>query len=173
MSERRSPRPFWRIVWDLFDYPVVYDNSSWLLVIKDEFSGKLFVFPLPSKEGAQVFETTRNFEHWVKRQYNLSICKMKHDQEKAVIAIRGNTAYERWCAEEGIELELSPSHTHEPNGGSERAGQEVINKALAMRLSAGLPEELWPETMLAITYLYNISLLYSYRWSSPNEVLDS
>ncbi len=63
VSEKRSPRPFWRIVWDLFDYLVVYDNSSWLLVIKDEFSGKLFVFPLLSKEGALVFETTRNFEH--------------------------------------------------------------------------------------------------------------
>jgi hypothetical protein len=172
-SERRSPRPFWRVVWDLFDFPVAYDNSSWLLVIKDEFSGKLFVFPLPSKEGAQVFETTRNFEHWVKRQYNLSICKMKHDQEKAVIAIRGNTAYELWCAEEGIELELSPSHTHEPNGGSERAGQEVIDKALAMRLSAGLPEKLWPETTLAAAYLYNMSPSYSHGWSSPNEVLDS
>jgi hypothetical protein len=47
---------------------------------------------------------------------------MKHDQEKAVIAIRGNIAYELWCVEEGIELELSPSYTHEPNGGSERAG---------------------------------------------------
>jgi hypothetical protein len=173
VSERRSPRPFWRIVWDLFDYPVAYDNSSWLLVIKDEFSGKLFVFPLPSKEGEQVFNTTRNFEHWVKRQYNLSICKMKHDQEKAVIAIRGNTAYEHWCAEEGIELELSPSHTHEPNGGSERAGQEVIDKALAMRLSAGLPEELWPETALAAAYLYNMSPSYSHDWRSPNEVLDS
>jgi hypothetical protein len=61
-TKRRSPRPFWRVVWDLFDYPVAYDNSSWMLVIKDEFSGKLFVFPLPSKEGAQVFETIRTFE---------------------------------------------------------------------------------------------------------------
>ena len=98
---------------------------------------------------------------------------MKYDQEKAVIAIRGNTVYEYWCAEEGIELELSPSYTHEPNGGSERAGQEVIDKVLAIRLSAGLPEELWPEMALAAAYLYNMSPLYSHDWCSPNEVLDS
>ena len=98
---------------------------------------------------------------------------MKYDQEKAVIAIRGNTVYEYWCAEEGIELELSPSHTHESNSGSERAGQEVIDKALAICLSAGLPEELWPETALAAAYLYNMSPLYSHDWRSPNEVLDS
>jgi hypothetical protein len=44
--------------------------------------------------------------------------------------------------EEGIELELSPSYTHEPNGGFERAGQEVINKALVIRLLIRLLEEL-------------------------------
>ena len=49
----------------------------------------------------------------------------------------------------------------------------MINKALAMRLSAGLPEELWPETALAAAYLYNMSPSYSHGWSSPNEVLDS
>jgi hypothetical protein len=59
-----------------------------------------------------------------------------------VIAIRGNTAYELWYTEEGIELELSPSYTHEPNGGSERARQEVVNKVLAMALAAQLPENL-------------------------------
>ena len=103
----------------------------------------------------------------------MNIYKIKYNQEKAVITIHGNTVYEYWCAEEGIELELSPSHTHKPNSGSERAGQEVINKALAIRLSVGLPEELWPETVLAVAYLYNMSLLYSHGWSSPNEVLDS
>jgi hypothetical protein len=36
----------------LFDYLDAYDGSSWLLVIKDEYSGKLFVFLLLSKEGA-------------------------------------------------------------------------------------------------------------------------
>jgi hypothetical protein len=43
---------------------------------------------------------------------------------------------------EGIKLELSLSYTHEPNSGSERVGQEVVNKALAMRLLAKLPENL-------------------------------
>ena len=27
-SERRSPRPFWRVQWDLFDFPVGFDGSS-------------------------------------------------------------------------------------------------------------------------------------------------
>lgn len=30
----RSFRPFWRILWDLFDYPTSFDGKNWLLVIK-------------------------------------------------------------------------------------------------------------------------------------------
>jgi hypothetical protein len=47
---------------------------------------------------------------------------MKHDQEKVVIAIRGNIAYKLWYMEEGIKLELSLSYTHEPNSRSKRVG---------------------------------------------------
>jgi hypothetical protein len=66
-SERRSPRPFWRVQWDLFDFPVGFDGSSWILLIKDEYSGKLFGYLLPSKEGVHVFNALREYEHWVKR----------------------------------------------------------------------------------------------------------
>lgn len=47
---------------------------------------------------------------------------LKHDGEKGVIAIQGMTEYEQWARDKGIDLEISPPHTHEPNGGSERAG---------------------------------------------------
>ena len=75
--------------------------------------------------------------------------------------------------EEGIELKLSLSYTHELNSGSERARQEVIDKALVIWLLISLLEMLWLEIALAVMYLYNISLLYSHEWSSLNEVLDS
>jgi hypothetical protein len=87
---------------------------------------------------------------------------LKHDQEKAVIAIQGSTAYEKWALEEGIELELTPSHTHEPNGGPERAGQEIINKSIAMRESANLLERIWPEVTLAAIFLFNQSPSYTH-----------
>ncbi|KAK6591375.1 hypothetical protein H4I95_12230 [Botrytis cinerea] len=76
---------------------------------------------------------------------------------EAVIGIMGNTIFENWIKQEGIELELSPPNTHESNGGSERAGQEIITKQIKMRISAGLPDRLWVEAAQAATYLYNIS----------------
>lgn len=172
-SENRSPRPFWRIQWDLFDFPPAYNGAKWLLIIKDEYSGKLFASALMGKRHEHIFPVLFAFEQWIKRKFNLSICIFKHNQEKGVIAINGTTLYERWLQEEGIELELSPSYTHEPVGGSERAGQKTITRSIKMRTSANLPENLWPETAIAGIYLYNMSPSASKGWKSPNEVLEA
>jgi hypothetical protein len=170
--ERKSPRPFWRVFWDLFDFPRGYNGAQWLLVLKDEYSGKLFGYVLMSKSLNNVFWSIKDFESRAKRQYGLAICKLKHDQEKGVIGINGWTKYELWAKEEGIDLELSPSFTHEPNGASERAGQEVITRSIKMRETANLPENLWPESTLAAIYLYNISPSEVHDMRTPNEVLD-
>ena len=110
--ERRSSRPFWYIHWDLFDFPSGYDGSNWLLVIKDEYSGKLSGFLLRSKSLIEILGSIRAFEQWVRRQYGLSICKIKHDNDTSMIAINRETEYEYWAQEEGIELELIPINTH-------------------------------------------------------------
>lgn len=39
--------------------------------------------------------------------------------------------------------------------------------------STGLPKKLWPKTMLAVIFLFNISPLYSHSWRLLNKVLNS
>ena len=63
----------------------------------------------------------------------------------------------RWAKDEGIELELSPTYIHESNRLIERAGQEVITRSIKVRESANLSVKLWPESTLAVIYLYNRS----------------
>lgn len=58
-----------------------------------------------------------------------------------------------WCRDEGIEIELTPTSTHEPNGASERGGQELITKSIKMRAAANLPERLWPYAVEAAAFL--------------------
>jgi hypothetical protein len=60
--ERKSPRPFWRITWDLFDYPKCWSNYSWLLVLKCEYSGLLVGYALQTKEHDEVFQHIESFE---------------------------------------------------------------------------------------------------------------
>ncbi|KAK6579764.1 hypothetical protein PZA11_008000 [Diplocarpon coronariae] len=97
-SENRSPRPFFRISWDLFDFPNnSYNSCSWVLLIKDEYSGMLWTFPLRSKGGDVVMEVLQAFEARVKRQYRLSICKIRQDNDTSVISPREDslTEYQR------------------------------------------------------------------------------
>jgi hypothetical protein len=91
--EKSSPRPFWRVTWDLFDFPEGYNGCNWLLVIKDEYSGKLYSFCLVNKSGAEITRVLMSFESFTKRQYRLSICVFKHNNNTLVIAIHGYTAY--------------------------------------------------------------------------------
>lgn len=172
-SENHSPRPFWRICWDWVDFPRGYDGTNWLLVIKDEYSGKLFGFPSPDKSGASTLAIITNFESWVRRQFRLSICKIRQDGDTGAISQGFNPkSFQLWAERDGIGLEISPPETHEPNGGVERARViAMIERGIAMQLQANLPGELWPEITKAAIWLYNMCPSHAHNLRSPNEVL--
>jgi hypothetical protein len=62
-----------------------YNGYKYLLLIKDEYSGKIYEFILISKDKATIFKTIKGFERWVRRQYSLSIYIIKHDNDTGVI----------------------------------------------------------------------------------------
>ena len=67
MSENKLIRLFQYISQDLFDYPTSFDGINQLLVIRDEYSRKLFLFLLAQKSYTKIFNTIRNFEWQVRR----------------------------------------------------------------------------------------------------------
>jgi hypothetical protein len=79
------------MAWDLFDYKRGYDRSEWLLVIKDEYSGKLYTHILMARNLEEVFGVLREFKAYVVRRYGLYICFMKHDSERVVFSVSGLT----------------------------------------------------------------------------------
>ena len=174
-SSNRSTRPFWRVGWDLYNFPRARDGSNWVLLIKDEFGGRWFPYIFPDKTQQQVWGAIRNFDAWVRRQFGLPICKMRHDNEASVIASGGNalTAFQRWLLEEGIESEPSPSNTHEPNGNVEKGGGDLQKLVIKMLNAANLPEDLWPETVYAACHLHAISPSQAHGFKSPNEIMYS
>ena len=48
-------------------------------------------------------------------------------------------------------------------------GRLIVEKALAMRLSAHLPHALWQEIIATAVYLYNRTPKHSLDWKSPYE----
>jgi hypothetical protein len=174
-----APRPFWRIHWDLFDYPEGIEGALWLLIIKDEWSDAYFVKALQNKTLTSILEAIRNFESFVRRHYKLLICRIRQDNDTATIARKDGTLssialtrYEKWAEEMGIILEPTPSYTHEPNGTAERAGKEIITKALKMRIAAGLPTHLYPEIAKAAVFLRNMSPIEKHAMISPLEKIN-
>jgi len=171
-SEHRSRQPFWRISLDLFDLPVAINSHRYAMTITDEFSGFIWVFTMAHKSDSS--KIIIDFEVWVKRQFGLSICKIRMDNERTLVNLPNQhpSAFQLWATEDGIDLELPPPYTKQPNGGAERSGGLIGSMARTMRTSASLPQNLWPEAWGAAAYLHNRSPLHRHGWKSPLEVFE-
>ncbi|KAM3509956.1 hypothetical protein MY10362_000299 [Beauveria mimosiformis] len=170
-SERPSPRPFWRLSWDLMQYPLSWDGKQYLFLIRDEFTGNLYAQAIVDRAHNTLFNCILAFLAWVWNQFELRVCVLHHDGEAALVGTHKQSAYQRWAHFSGIELEITPPGTHEPNGGIERANQEVQTKAIAMTEGAGLPQNLWSEVTIAACRLLNISPKKRFNWQTPHEKL--
>lgn len=72
--------------------------------------------------------------------------------------------------ENGISHETIVPHVHEQVGDVERENRTLFEKAQAMRLASGLPDEFWAEAMATATYLANRSPSSSRNFKTPYEI---
>ncbi|TIC91628.1 Retrovirus-related Pol polyprotein from transposon TNT 1-94 [Colletotrichum higginsianum] len=168
-SESKATRPWYRVHWDLFDFPESLSGTRWILIAYDEYSGFIIAYPLARKTESLVLGALQTIEAWVRREKGLNICKFRHDNEAALLSPEVTRAYETWTASIGIEIETPPPHTKEPVGAAERAGHLVIVKSIKMRTAANLPEGLYDEAVFAAVHIHNISPRESNGWESPIE----
>src|SRR6266566_772065 len=61
-------------------------------------------------------------------------------------------------------------YTQAQNGGGERSGGVISRQAIAMRIAARFPEELWSEIWPVAVYLYNWIPRKATGWKSPFEM---
>ena len=170
---RRSPRqidegPGERIAVDFHAYE---DGSSTKersqMLIIDRFSGLMWDFYFKDNRPARsIIKHLDTFATFLKTQYNITIKVMEMDNE--MYSVKADV--KRWCIARGIKMEPSAPDTQAQNGGAERSGGVIKEKARAMRLDANLPWEMWPEITRAAVYLYNRTPNYANRWRTPYEV---
>ena len=111
-------------------------------------------FAQSSKESKNLPLITDFVTHLALR-YNFEIKVIRSDNELNWIQTKA------WCENVGITLELCAPDTHAQNGGAERFGRLIVEKARAMRLSSNLPHKLWREIIGTANYLYNQTPRYS------------
>jgi hypothetical protein len=65
---RIAPRPLWRIHFDLFHLENAYNQMRYALVIKDEFSGYIWVYVQPGKTQDEFLQALKAFSRMIRAQ---------------------------------------------------------------------------------------------------------
>lgn len=94
---------------------------------------------------------------------NYNLCKTRSGLERPVQRLRSDYGselqskkVEEWLEKEGIVFEPSALYSQEQNGVSERVGRTIMDMARATILEGNLSDDLWPEVILAMTYIKNL-----------------
>ncbi|KAM4064280.1 reverse transcriptase (RNA-dependent DNA polymerase) [Hirsutella rhossiliensis] len=95
------------------------------------------------------FVRVMDFVSWMKLRFDYSVKTIRSDGELFTKATK------KWLRKKGISAEPSSPNTQSQNGGAERSGGALMERACKMRIAAKLPHDLWKETVEAACYLKN------------------
>ena len=166
----KATQPFHRVFIDWLDL-----NKGWdwyqgdgglvhcvMVAVCKATSMAMTYFTQSSKEDKNLPLIT-DFVTFLALCYNLKVKVIRSDNKLNRIKTR------TWCESVKTCLELCALDTHAQNGGAEKFGRLIMEKAQAMRLSAKLPYKLWQEIVGTAGYLYNWTSCHSNNWKSPYE----
>ncbi len=105
-------------------------------------TGMAVIYFTHSAYESQNLPLTQNLVKSLAKHYNLDVKVIRSDNEMNRIQKT------EWCNQNGISFEPCASDTHHPNGGAERFGQLVMEKARATHLSANITHKLWRKLCL-------------------------
>ena len=167
---RREPRqgptrPGQRIAVDFLDLEPDEEGYWSVMLLTDRYSGYVFDVYLTGRNTDVIMEAFRYVLGVLDNQYHLHVEAIECDNE-----ITKNYALTSYLTEDKhIRLEPSAPHTQSQNGGAERSGGVIKEKARSMRAGAKLPHFLWVEIYKAAVYLNNRTPKYHLRWQTPYE----
>src|SRR5271170_6593873 len=125
-----------------------FNGDKWILHFLDNATRMNFVYTFPTK--SLLTATIQQFTAFIRRRFGFET-KIFHSDNERTLGKRFNT----WIKQEGYTFESSAPYTPEQNGAAERSGGMITTRARAIRISANLPENLWPEIAKAAGYLIN------------------
>ena len=163
---QRAEKPFEHVYFDLIEFERGFDGSQYVLYFTDDFTQMHWAYPISNKLQLTLLAVIKFFVNMAERTYTSRIATFHTDQEHGI----GNNI-ESWIQEIGIVFEYSARDTPEQNGSAECSGGVLETKVHCIWIAANIPEEMWPECILAATYLLNHILMKQHNWKSPLEKL--
>jgi len=134
------------------------------LVRRAESVADAMTWHLRDREAPGILAAIKHLTQFLRTQFTLQIKILECENEFTQASIITN-----WVHEQGIKMEHSAPDTPAQNGGAERWGGVIKEKARAMAIGARLPWQLWPEITRAAVYLHNRTPRLTTEWKTPLE----
>uniref|UniRef100_A0A803PS03 Retrovirus-related Pol polyprotein from transposon TNT 1-94 n=1 Tax=Cannabis sativa TaxID=3483 RepID=A0A803PS03_CANSA len=124
-------------------------GASYFISIVDDFSRKVWVFLLKSKDEA--FNAFVNWKRLIENQTKCKIRKLKTDNGWEYCSKQ----FDEFCKEHGIARHLTVRDTPQQNGLAERMNRTLIERVRCMLKGASLDRTFWGEAVKTTCYLIN------------------
>lgn len=141
-----------------------FGGAKYLLTFVDDFSRKVFVFPMRKK--SEVFELFLNFKNMVENQQNSKIKTLRSDNGTEFC----NKQFDIFTAKHGIVHQRTAPYTPEQNGVAERMNRTLFEKIRCMLIDAELPKIFWAEAAATAAFLVNRTPCRSMENTTPEEI---
>ncbi|KJZ68491.1 hypothetical protein HIM_12117 [Hirsutella minnesotensis 3608] len=168
---RRTPRetdsfnPGERLAVDFHDFERDGEGYNSLLLVSDRNTGFCWDYYLTDRTTETVIATLAKCFAYIELHHGFKPRIIECDNE----LISQKPGVEDYLRGRSFKIEPSAPYTQDQNGGAERSGGVIKDKARAMR--GKLPTDLWVEITKAATYLNNRTPKYRIRWKTPYEQL--
>src|SRR5258708_4951032 len=146
------------------DVPSLGKNCYFCILVDDK-THYLWFFPCTKKS---------DFTAWFTRLNTLfanhygSHTKILHTDQGGEYV---NETLESYCADKGIDMELTIPHTPEQNRVAECSNQRILDKGQTLLKDAGAPNFLWADTFATTVYAINCTVSLSAGNITPFEAL--
>ena len=106
------------------------------MLITDRFSSFMWdLYFNDNRLARSIIKLLHSFVQFLKVQFNVTVKIIESDNE--IFSVKADV--EKWCLAKGIKIEPSAPDTQAQNGGAERSGGVIKEKARTMRLDSNLP----------------------------------
>lgn len=139
-------------------------GARYLLTFVDDFSRKVFVYPMKSK--GEVFDLFVTFKKLVENQQQSTIKTLRSDNGGEYCSKQ----FDSFTAKHGIVHQRTAPYTPEQNGVAERMNRTLIEKVRCMLIDAKLHNRFWAEAAVTAAFLTNRTPCRGMEDTTPEEI---
>ncbi|UZJ55598.1 hypothetical protein CBS101457_004918 [Exobasidium rhododendri] len=148
----RASAPLELVHCDLLSFGVPsVSGSNYLLTIIDDYSRKLFVYPIARKSNTHC--SFMHFKATAELSTGLKLKAVRSDNGGEF----SGKEWETTLGKAGVRHDYSVAYNPQQNGRAERPNRTILDAVRTMLLSSGLPPSLWAEAAVTLAYTKNRS----------------